>query len=213
MQVVVFDLDNTLIKGNISFSFFLYLFLNKKISLSRLFYPLIKFAKYHLGLLSLVDMHRLIFENFLKKQSLNFLKANVEPFLKAKIKKIINTPVYNHLKHHLKEKNHVILMSSSPDFLVNPLAEILGIKNSYATSYLLDSLGRISDVNYFLEGMVKAQFLDDHLKIDKLKYEKIVGFSDSINDLPLLKKCDEVYLVNPKRKLTKKFDSKICKII
>ncbi len=213
MRVIVFDLDNTLIKGNISFKFFFFLLLKKKISFFKLLYPLVKFFKYQLGLLSLIDMHDLIFKNFLKNQNLDFFKRHVNVFLEGIINKIINEPVYHHLKHHLAKKNHVILMSSSPDFLVKPIAKMLNIKNSFATSYLLDKTEEIIDVDYFLEGHLKAKFLDDHLKVNKLNYEMIIGFSDSIDDLPLLEKCNEVYLVNPNRKLMKKFVGQSCKII
>jgi len=171
------------------------------------------FVKYNLGFLSLIDMHHLVFGNFLKNQNLCFLKDYVGPFLEEKISKIINIPVYNHLKYHLAKKNHVILMSSSPDFLVGPLAKLLNIKNSFATSYLLDKSGNVTGIDYFLEGRLKAQFLDDHLRANKLECEKVTGFSDSIDDLPLLERCSEVYLVNPSRDLIEKFIDKPHKII
>lgn len=213
MRVIVFDLDNTLIRGNISFKFFFFLLKKKKISFFKLLYPLAKFLKYQLGFLSLVDMHNLVFENFLKNQNLRFFKNHVNNFLKEKINKIINKPVYRHLNHFLAKKDHVILMSSSPIFLVGPLAKMLNIKNSFATRYLLGSSDEIIDVDYFLEGHLKAKFLADHLKVNKLDYDMIIGFSDSIDDLPLLEKCNEVYLVNPNRKLIKRFVGRSCKII
>lgn len=213
MHIVVFDLDNTLIKGNVSCKFFFYLFLKKQISLFKLVNPFFKFIGYYLGLLSLTEMHNLVFEGFLKNQDLNFLKKNITNFLQAKMKKMINYSVFHYLKQHLAQNDFVILMSSSPDFIVGPLAEMLNVKKYFATEYASDSNGKINDITCFLDGATKAKLLKNLLTESQLSFDKIIGFSDSIDDLPLLEICNQVYLVKPKIKLKKKFNQKSCIII
>jgi phosphoserine phosphatase len=157
-------------------------------------------------------MHQLIFENFLKDQDINFLKKNVEPFLNCKIKKLLNPIVYQLLQKHLLNKDLVILMSSSPNFLVEGIAKMLQIEHCFSTKYKIVN-GKINSIECFVAGDFKLKCLKEFLKKNEICFDRLIAFSDSINDLALLEFCDEIYLVKPKKNLKEKLNQKSYKIL
>ncbi|WP_100934216.1 haloacid dehalogenase-like hydrolase [Candidatus Chlamydia corallus] len=93
----------------------------------------------------------------------------------------------------------VILFSSSPDFIVQPIAEQIGISSWYASCYR-DQSAEQTIYKKCLTGDKKAQILS-HIK--KINQARSHTFSDHILDLPFLMLGEEKTVVRPQGRLKK----------
>ncbi|WP_370919290.1 haloacid dehalogenase-like hydrolase [Chlamydia caviae] len=93
----------------------------------------------------------------------------------------------------------VMIFSSSPDFIVRPIAERLGADMCYASGFQEFSRGQML-ANQCLTGDNKAKILS-HLK--KIGRARSHTFSDHILDLPFLLLGEEKTVVRPKGRLRK----------
>jgi len=201
LKLFVFDLDNTLYKGNCSLLFFKFLFKKRVFGFFSLFLPALFFLRYQIGLLSVLDLHKKIFKNFLSGKNLQVFQAHVSEFLDLYLMASLNTQVIQHLKESQLQGEASLLLSSSPEFLVRPIAERLNIQMIQATEYVKNDLNQLSEFSIIIHGEEKAKFLQKIAQKMDLKKEDLIGYSDSYDDLPFLKNCGTVYLVNPDRKL------------
>ncbi|WP_213358340.1 HAD family hydrolase [Chlamydiifrater phoenicopteri] len=199
----IFDLDGTLLKGNISVAFYFY-------ALRRGFFPkrsLPVFFREALRFFLTPDISVLntnIFFSLLKGLKFDVLLDAGESFAGSLEETQRYAPAFERLKAAQKAKKFTMILSSSPEFLVAPLARrwnCLGL----GSTYLLDEFGCCRDIDVCLTGEVKA------LHVLSMKqsgvFEKIVCFSNGTSDLPFLYAGDEAVVVRPDRKL-KKFAAK-----
>ncbi|EQM62401.1 haloacid dehalogenase-like hydrolase family protein [Chlamydia ibidis 10-1398/6] len=110
------------------------------------------------------------------------------------------SPILEKLDEALHDpRGEVIIFSSSPDFIVGPIAKRLGVSLWYASSYK----------NYFENQAVENQCLTGKRKAKILSYLKKIGgvrshtFSDHILDLPFLLLGEEKTVVRPTGRLKK----------
>jgi phosphoserine phosphatase len=99
-----------------------------------------------------------------------------------------------------KKQVDVVLLSSSPDFLVELVARALGGLEYQATEYLCTSKGLFSSVGTVMSGGQKAATAEEYRK-KGMGY--IFAFTDSLQDRPLLEVVDEVVAVFPQKDLQK----------
>lgn len=115
-------------------------------------------------------------------------------------------PEVEELIKHLRETGkHVILCTSSVDFMVKHLAEYLKIDEVIATKLGFDGdvcNGKILGMPAFGEG--KVHLVNDYIKEHGIAKEDVAFFSDSINDLPLLKEVGFPVPTNPDRPLRRR---------
>ncbi|SPN74024.1 HAD hydrolase, family IB [Chlamydia serpentis] len=110
------------------------------------------------------------------------------------------TPVLEKLEEAFADTTgQVILFSSSPDFIVGPIAQQLGISSWYASCYRDESAEQTIDKKC-LTGDKKAQILS---YIKKINQAKSHTFSDHILDLPFLMLGEEKTVVRPQGRLKK----------
>lgn len=202
-KVFIFDVDRTLLKVNGSFRFYFYLllegFFHPFSLIPTLYYFLrCRFLKMELGLL-----HQVIFERFLKGEKLCDLSNKAQLFFNQCLEKLIYQPCMKFLKEAQSKNSHVILLSSSPSFLIQPLAEKLSISHWIATEYSIDHEKKLTKILQLIDGPAKADVLEKIKKQFHAIENEIIVFSDSIVDLPLLEKVGSVVAVNPDRKLRK----------
>lgn len=141
-----------------------------------------------LGLLSIYQLHKRTKDRFFKKQSLNELAHLAERFVDERLSGLLNTKVVERLQ------GHCILLSSSPNFLVEPIAKRLGFSHWLATSW--EPLSIVDGEAKRIEAALAAERLG-------IPLSNCVAYSDSHLDLPLLISVGKVVLVNPDRTLLK----------
>lgn len=177
MEVTVLDFDGTIYKGDSSIDFYLYS-LRKDPSI-------IRFLPYQIkgGILYLMGI---IEKTKFKEMYFSFLSGidgekMAETFWQSHEDKIY--------KWYLARKSkYDIIISASPEFLLRPICNKLGIEHLIASK--VDRLtGRFLRENCY--GEEKVVRLKEEYKIEKIDY----FFSDSESDLPLVRIAKKAYLI------------------
>ena len=202
MQLSVFDLDHTLIDLNISYYFFLRLIRKGKISIFSVFPCLIYFLYNKILFCPPQLFHRWAFDRFLHRLPVNELRQIAQSYAKEVIQKYPYQPTLRCLKKAKREKHHILLLSQSPDFLVDMVAQALNITDTHASQYIIEN-DRFVSIKKIMDGYEKANCLLQKTKQLKVLKKDIFIYTDSIWDLPMFEHVGNVIAVNPDRKLKK----------
>ena len=107
------------------------------------------------------------------------------------------------IDEHHREGRKVIIVSSSPVEIVEPLAGYLGVDDVIATRAAVDDDGLYTgELEYYAYGPTKAEALHE-LEAGGLDLSSSYAYSDSHTDLPLLEAVGNPVAVNPDRELRK----------
>lgn len=197
MTVTVFDLDKTLINGDSNELW--HEFLKEKGILDDGF---IQEDKRLMGLYAVGELDMDEYLKFallaLKALSLKEIDSFMSEFIETKIAPII----YKEAPAVIKVAKNPLIISATPEFIVRRIGKFLGIdeaigmrlveENGYFTNKYEKPLS-------YQEGKVAC--LKNWLKEKNMSPEKIIFYTDSINDLPLCEFAHEAYCVNPDAKL------------
>lgn len=201
LKLHVFDLDHTLLNGNCSFRFGFYLYKEKFFSLSKSIIALIHYFRHKYLGMSLEKLHQKIFDVIFKDQSLEVVQRHVENFLHKNFLAMLNLGVVKYMREAQANGDFVYILSSSPDFLVKPIASRLGVLLAVGTTYQIDSKNSFTALDCVLSGQQKANFVQNLMFQNCLGPSSLVVYSDSYHDLPLLNLAGEVVVVRPDSQL------------
>lgn len=186
--VNVYDFDHTIYKGDASLHFILYCFRQSIQPWKRLPSYAVVLLCYLLGLRNRKEVKQVAFSFLRDIQNIDNL---VSDFWGKHTKNI--KPWY--MSQH---KTSDVIISASPDFLLEPVAKGLGVKVLLATRMDRYS-GKIKGEN--CRGVEKVRRLQAHnpgIVVNEF-------YSDSLSDLPLAKLANRAYLV--KKRSTSTFPS------
>ena len=174
----VFDFDGTIYKGDSTFDFCCYCF-KKHPSLVR-FLPLQAWAFVRYGV-------KAIDKTQMKEMFYRFLgsvdaQAMLEDFWAAHKKNIF--PWYP-----ARQQADDVVISASPEFLLEPICRELGIKTLMA-SRVDPKTGKYTGVN--CHGAEKVRRLEEQMGVTHIDQ----FYSDSQSDMPLARIADQAYLVD-----------------
>lgn len=203
MVLSIFDLDGTLIKTNLSFKFYLYLYKKRIFQKRSIFEQIYIYLRFKYFNMSLRKLHKIIFNKSLKNKSFNEISKHIDVFLDKYLGRLFYLPAVKKLQEAILNNHYIVLYSSSPSFLVKPIADILKIKEYQATIYDLDEENKFKKINLIVDGKQKAkyaQILMDKLQINK---DQIYVYSDSNKDLKLFDIAGNKIAVKPCKKLLK----------
>ncbi len=197
----VFDLDKTLLTKNASFLFYNYL-LEKGVfplSLKR------KAAFYHImrkcRLFSMEQFHEKVFQVFLQGTPFTSIDQHAEDFVEKVFEEVVCPKIGAFLNKAQKEEQKILLLSTSPDFLVGRFAKRFGISTWSSSSYLVDKENRFSKIATTMTGALKAKTALSYRDTWGISKEAIYAFSDSSEDEPLLRLASTAYVIRPNRRL------------
>lgn len=200
-RLSAFDLDHTLFKDNSSYCFGVYLYQQGRISLTALLFIIFSKLRYKWGFLSLAQLHQQAFEFIFRGYSLPVLEKCVTDFLDVHFDQLIYEPAFQKLKMAQRNGEMVAILSSSPAFLVEPIAKRFGVSVWQATQYAIDKDQKFCHIAHLMLGGDKASFIEDFMHRNKLAKGDVVAYSDSFDDLPFLLSAGTAVGVNPDRKL------------
>lgn len=200
-KVVGFDLDGTLLKGNSSIAFSVYLLRKKIFSWLDFVHILFYYSRHKFFGLSLNDLHISLFNRLFLGKQVELFQEHISHFIKGWLFKSEYAPAIARLREFQQNQDAVAIFSNSPYFLVDAIAKELGIEMVYATSYDVDTQGRLLKIAEIVEGSKKALLLDQLAQSKQIK--ETVAFSDSILDLPFLQCASSAIAVKPGRGLRK----------
>jgi HAD superfamily hydrolase (TIGR01490 family) len=108
------------------------------------------------------------------------------------------------IDEHKANGRKVVIVSSSPYEVVQPLARYLGADDAIATRAKLDADGNYTgELSFYAYGPHKASAIREMAARDGLDLGASYAYSDSITDVPLLEAVGHPVVVNPDRDLAR----------
>lgn len=201
-HISAFDLDHTLIRTNCAFHFGAYLCRKRYRPSGILFLLLIAYFLLTIKLLSISRLHKLAFKWLFKGVDSKDVAGWVEEYLKEYLNlEQLYTPAVERLKAAKANGDLTLILSSSPSFLVEPIAKFFEVDDWYATVYSTDHLGKYAAIDKIVLGEDKAAYMRSCYREHHLTREAATAYSDSSSDLAFLDACGNAVGVNPDWKL------------
>ncbi|WP_198673681.1 HAD-IB family hydrolase [Algibacillus agarilyticus] len=127
------------------------------------------------------------------------LEQHLSPFLWRQI-----FPAAQHIINQLPTKQtDIIIISASWSPVVEQIAQLLGVKYTFATQLNIREGRLTGQIIDFVDGARKAQILKDFLARSTTGYGKVIAYGNSKWDIPMLNCADRAYVVNPNNALAK----------
>ncbi|UOQ38056.1 haloacid dehalogenase (HAD) -like hydrolase/Phosphoserine phosphatase [Candidatus Vidania fulgoroideae] len=190
----VFDMDKTITRIDCEMNFYKFLYKKKKIKKK----DLAGFIKFHEGYKknSFDSKKHLIFQNkVIKRRKLFKIKNTINYF----IKRVIRKNLFDEVLKEIKKRKKVIISTSSNVFLAKKIIKKL-FKVPFISTNINNKKKGLEESNF---GILKYVNLKRWMKKRNMSYD-IEFFTDSITDLPLLKRSKYKILINPNMEFIKK---------
>ncbi|MDR2364321.1 MAG: HAD-IB family hydrolase [Zoogloeaceae bacterium] len=207
MQLALFDLDNTLLRGDSDFAWAEFLIEKGALAQTTQRAKNQKFmAEYEAGTL---DMEAFLAFQLapLAAQPRATLDAWREEFMAAKARPMISEAARAKVNEHQRAGHLCALVTATNSFIVGPIAREFGIAHLIATIPACERgafTGKVRGVPAYRAGKVAR--VEDWLEAQGLYWGSFTAswfYSDSHNDLPLLEKVRHPVAVNPDARLAK----------
>lgn len=195
--LAIFDLDETLIAADSARLWSHFLVKKGLAPLSLLTHEQAMIAAYAKGTLDMASYMTTTLEP-LKGKTPHIIKQLVDEFIHEVITPAIYPQALDRIEWHRKRGDHILIISATSEHLVKPIAAALGIDDVIAIKVEQNNgvyTGKTTGILSFKEG--KVERLKLWLQQQKHSYKGSYGYSDSINDLPLLSLVNKPFAVNP----------------
>jgi len=191
MALAIFDLDNTLIAGDSDHGWGEFL-VEQGIVDQHLYQEKndYYYHQYQQGSLDILDYLQFSLKP-LTQHDLSTLHALRADFVNEKIIPIITQKSRELLAKHRQAGDYLLIITATNLFVTEPIAKELGVDDIIATEpEFIDGAytGKVAGTPSFQDGKVKR--LTEWLAKNELSLEGSYFYSDSHNDLPLLKQVD-----------------------
>ena len=201
MDLILFDLDNTLLAGDSDYEWAQFLIekgvINRETHEAR---NLQFYNQYKAGTLDIVE-----FLDYQLKPLASHPQALLrqwrDDFVAQKIRPIITRQSRELVSTALAQTEHVLIITATNRFVTETIATELGVKYLIGTEpeeINGEFTGRVSGTPSFREGKITR--LNEWLAARNLHWDSFNTtrfYSDSLNDLPLLEKVHEAVAVDP----------------
>ena len=208
MNLAIFDLDNTLLKGDSDYNWALFLIkkglINKEAfeAKNEQFYQ-----DYQNGTLDVYDYCGFQFE-VLRNNERVVMENIRDGYLNEIVSPMIPSKAFDLVKKHKVNGDKLLIITATNSFITKPVGKIFGIDDLIGTDpeeINGQFTGKVAGVPAFQDG--KVERLQDWLKDrnQNLKsFAKTFFYSDSRNDIPLLEKVTNPVAANPDETLLAK---------
>ena len=202
MTLAIFDLDNTLISDDSDYLWGQFLVDQGIVDKAQYEAANTKFYEdYKLGKLNIVEFLQFSLAPLAKHDPEQLYKWRSQ-FVEEIIKPIQLKPAIRLVNKHRFKGDTVLVITATNRFVTEPIVKLFRIDNLLATTpEFIDGryTGQFEGIPCFQEGKVKL--LKEWLKTSTETMENSSFYSDSYNDLPLLKLVDNPVAVDPDEKL------------
>ncbi|MGO9027751.1 MAG: HAD family hydrolase [Acidimicrobiales bacterium] len=132
------------------------------------------------------------------------IREIVREALEETVEPIIYAEALDLIEAHRAAGHKVYLVSASPEEIVEPLAEHLGVDGCIATRAVVDGEGRYAgEMDFYSYGQFKAEAMTELAEAEGIDLTESWAYSDSYTDLPMLEAVGHPVAVNPDRVLAK----------
>lgn len=201
MKLALFDLDNTLLAGDSDFQWAQ--FLIEQEVLDREVYEARNIEFYEQYKAGTLDIHEFLDFQLkpLSRHPREQLNAWRSSFIQQKIMPLIAPGARELIARHQAEQDLCIIITATNSFVTAPIAQALGIRHLIATEPEQKNgqfTGRVLGIPCFQAGKITRleQWLDEQ-NLTWLSFLQSWFYSDSLNDLPLLRKVTHPVAVDP----------------
>ena len=202
MNLALFDLDNTILNGDSDHGWGVYLAEIGAVDAHEHREAQDEFYRqYVAGELDILEFCRYQFK-VLCEHSPEQLKLWHNEFMHNIIEPMIASGKPELVEHHRALGDELVIITATNDFVAAPIAERLGVPTLIATrAQMVEGryTGQVEGTPSFKEGKVAR--LDEWLDARDDQFETTYFYSDSYNDLPLLKRVDIPIVVTPDDRL------------
>lgn len=198
MTLAIFDLDNTLLAGDSDHAWGEFLVEEGLVDAERYRKANDQFYQEYLN--GELDIHRYLSFSLepLAQHPVEQLLDWRQQFVEKKIHPMMQDKATDLLDHHRNQGHTLMIITATNHFVTEPVAALLGIEHLIATEpEQLNGryTGRVAGTPSFQEGKVTR--LQDWLDYHAASLDGAWFYSDSHNDVPLLKKVSHPVAVDP----------------
>jgi HAD superfamily hydrolase (TIGR01490 family) len=132
------------------------------------------------------------------------VKAIVREALEQVVEPIIYAEALELIQQHQAEGRPVYIISASPEEIVLPLADYLGVDGAIASQAEVDEEGRYTgEMRRYAYGPLKADAMRELAEAEGIDLADSYAYSDSYTDAPMLEVVGHPVAVNPDRPLAR----------
>lgn len=199
-----FDLDKTIIAKSSTLAFSKPLFRAGLLNRSALLKAGIAQAYYQMFGADHNQLERI--RNELAELTKGWDKAEIERLVAETVDEVVAPLVYAEalviIDQHQRAGRRVIVISSSPVEIVQPLCKYLGIDDVIGTKPELDAQGKYTgNIEFYAYGPGKAEAMREVAERDGISLPDSFAYSDSATDRPMMEAVGHPVAVNPDREL------------
>lgn len=202
MALAIFDLDNTLIADDSDYLWGQYLVDQGIVDKTNYESANAKFYEdYKSGTLDINKFLEFSLKPLAEYEPQQLYQWRTE-FVESLIKPIVLEPAQMLVNKHRQQGDTLLVITATNRFVTEPIVALFGIENLLATPPEFTNgrfTGKYTGIPCFQSG--KVALLDQWLEKTGQSMDNSWFYSDSHNDLPLLKRVDNPVAVNPDEKL------------
>jgi HAD superfamily hydrolase (TIGR01490 family) len=132
------------------------------------------------------------------------VSAIVRDTLVDVIEPIVYAEALDLIQEHQRAGRRVFLVSASPEEIVAPLAQFLGVDEAISSRAELDESGRYTgNVEFWSYGPYKVEAINAAAQRYGIDLSRSYAYSDSVTDVPMLETVGIPVAVNPDRDLAR----------
>ncbi len=200
-EIVFFDIDGTLTKGNVQFAFLRFLRKKHIVSTAQYVWVAIQYALFLIGFSSLL--------HYAFDQALCGLKGKTQEQLQNIIRDFLRSEMptpyqeaMSIINEHKKAGRSVVLLTTVVEPLSHAIAEKIGVDDAIGTCLELRNkiyTGHIAGNIMYGQEKVIASY--KYLQTNGVNWSYAWAYADSTSDVPLLKKVAHAFAINPSQKM------------
>jgi HAD superfamily hydrolase (TIGR01490 family) len=202
-ELVIFDIDGTIVRGQSQRLFLKYLLSVHKIKLSFYLKLMMWFVLYKLGLVKDPKKPMEYAFSFLKGKSVEEIASLAHEFFEKVLKENIYSDVLDIIKEHRSLGREVMLVSNAAEPIVKELALYLNVTQYICTTLEIEDgfyTGKIGDTVY---GEHKTDMIEQFFKIHDWNLNTAWAYGDHLSDQSLLSIVKHPVATNPSSSLSK----------
>ena len=207
MNLAIFDLDNTLLDGDSDYNWGLFLaregFVNEKShqEMNEKFY-----ADYNAGKLDIYEFTEFQFK-FFKNNPRRLLDELLVRYIDEVAEVMITKKARNLVAEHRDNGDKLLIITATNSYITKPIGNLLGIDDLIGTDLeevAGEFTGKVKGIPSFKEGKIdRLNLWLKHKELTFESFERTFFYSDSQNDLPLLRIVSNPVAANPDQILEK----------
>jgi HAD superfamily hydrolase (TIGR01490 family) len=203
MALAIFDLDHTLLAGDSDLAWGEYLVDHNYVDTKDYAYKNNYFYQQYLqGIMDINEFLEFALQP-LAAQSMDTLNNWHKDYLQTKIKPMLQNKAMSLLQKHRDQGDTLLIITATNSFVAGPICELHKVDDYIATVPEIIAgryTGKVSGTPSYQAGKITR--LNEWLAQHNISLQGSYGYSDSINDLPLLQAVDNPCVVDADDALT-----------